>query len=66
MQNGIKLVLLPEENRLDAAELPDDVKEVLEVRFCSRVEEVLENALSSDIDENFIKNAYKPLFTSQI
>jgi len=33
MQSGIKLVLLPEENRLDAQDLPDDVKEALEIRF---------------------------------
>jgi len=66
MQNGIKTVLLPAENELDAEELPADVKEGLELRFCTRIEEVLGHALSKNIDENFIKNSYKPLFTSKL
>ena len=45
MQNRVKTVLLPEENQLDAEDLPDDVKEALNIKFCSRVEEVLDYAL---------------------
>jgi ATP-dependent Lon protease len=66
MQNGIKTVLLPSENRLDADELPDDVKTGLEIEFCSRIEEVLSHALEKEIDDEFIKNAYKPFFTSKL
>lgn len=66
MQNGIKMVLLPAENKLDAKELPDDVKEGLKITFCTRMEEVLSYALCEDIDEEFIKNSYKPIFTSKI
>lgn len=66
MQNGIKKVLLPSENRLDAEELPDDVKDSLEIVFCERVEEVLDHALEHQIDEEFLKNSFKPLFSSKL
>jgi len=66
MQNGVKIVLLPSENRLDAKELPDDVKSGLTIRFCSKIEEVLTFALEKTIDEDFIKNAFKPFFPSKL
>jgi len=66
MQNGIKLVLLPFDNRNDATELPEDVKSAIEIKFCSKIEEVLTEALEKDIDHEFIKNAFKPLFTSKM
>lgn len=62
MQNGVKTVLLPSENQLDAQELPDDVKEALTIKFCSKIEEVLSHALEKDVDDEFIKNSYKPFF----
>lgn len=66
MQNGIKTVLLPSENRLDAEELPDDVRDALSIVFCERVEEVLDHALEHEIDEEFLKNSFKPLFSSKL
>lgn len=42
---GIKTVLIPEENRKDLAEIPDNVKESLDVIPLQWIDEVLEHAL---------------------
>jgi ATP-dependent Lon protease len=45
LRGGIKTVLIPEENEKDLAELPDNVKEGLEIIPVKHVSEVLEIAL---------------------
>lgn len=45
LRGGIKKVLIPEENLKDLAEIPDNVKEGLEIISVSHVDQVLENAL---------------------
>ncbi|MBX7526418.1 endopeptidase La [Qipengyuania vesicularis] len=47
LRGGIKKVLIPEENVKDLAEIPDNVKEGLEIVPVSHVDEVLEHALTS-------------------
>jgi len=42
---GIKTVLIPEENRKDLADIPDNVKENLDVKPVRWIDEVLEEAL---------------------
>ena len=42
---GIKTVLIPEENRKDLAEIPDNVKENLDIKPVRWIDEVLEEAL---------------------
>jgi len=42
---GIKTVLIPEENRKDLAEIPDNVKESLDIRPVQWIDEVLDTAL---------------------
>ncbi|MCO1601045.1 endopeptidase La [Desulfosporosinus nitroreducens] len=42
---GIKVVLLPEENRKDLEDVPENVRKVMEFHFVSRIEEVLKLAL---------------------
>lgn len=42
---GIKVVLLPEENRKDLEEIPENVRKIMEFHFVSRIEEVLKLAL---------------------
>lgn len=42
---GIKIVLLPEKNRKDLEDIPDEIKKEIEIRFVSSMEEVLEIAL---------------------
>jgi ATP-dependent Lon protease len=45
---GIKWVILPEKNRKDLIEVPDEVKNELRFSFCGRMEEVLDLALGKD------------------
>jgi len=45
---GIRKVILPDKNRKDLTEVPEDVKGDLEFHFVSRVEEVLELTLGKD------------------
>ena len=45
LRGGIKKVLIPEENAKDLAEIPDNVKNGLEIVPVSRMDEVLEHAL---------------------
>jgi ATP-dependent Lon protease len=47
LRGGIKTVLIPEENVKDLAEIPDNVKEGLEIIPVSHVDQVLENALTA-------------------
>jgi len=45
---GIKRIILPEKNKKDLPEIPDEIKNDMEFFFCSRMEEVLEQALGGD------------------
>ena len=47
LRGGIKTVLIPEENEKDLAEIPENVKEGLEIIPVSHVDQVLEHALTS-------------------
>ena len=49
LRGGIKTVLIPEENRKDLAEIPDNVREGLEIIPVSHVDEVLARALLQPI-----------------
>jgi ATP-dependent Lon protease len=45
LRGGIKTVLIPEDNAKDLPEIPDNVKEGLEIIVVKHVSEVLEHAL---------------------
>ena len=45
LRGGIKKVLIPEDNAKDLADIPDSVKNNLEIVPVSRMEEVLKHAL---------------------
>ncbi|QOR38773.1 endopeptidase La [Billgrantia diversa] len=45
-RGGIKIVLIPEENRRDLKEVPDNIKDALDVRPVRWIDEVLESALA--------------------
>ena len=47
LRGGIKTVLIPEENEKDLEEIPDNVKECLQIIPVSHVSEVLKHALTS-------------------
>jgi ATP-dependent Lon protease len=46
-RGGIEIVLIPEENRKDLVEIPDNVKGKLDIRPVRWIDEVLEVALTS-------------------
>jgi ATP-dependent Lon protease len=46
MRGGLKKVLIPEENSKDLADIPNSVKNALEIVPVSRMEEVLAHALT--------------------
>lgn len=47
---GIKMILLPERNRGDAAQLPDEIQKKLKIHFVSHMDEVLDLALTRKPD----------------
>ncbi len=47
LRGGIKIVLIPQENEKDLAEIPDNVKEGLEIIAVTHVSDVLKHALIS-------------------
>ncbi|AZI37156.1 endopeptidase La [Caenibius tardaugens] len=49
LRGGIKTVLIPEENVKDLVEIPDNVKQGLEILPVSHVDEVLERALTEKL-----------------
>jgi len=50
LRGGIETVLIPEENRKDLAEIPDNVKEGLEIVTVGHVDEVLARALTEPLE----------------
>jgi ATP-dependent Lon protease len=45
---GIKRVILPSKNKKDLPDIPEDIRNDLEISFCSRMEEVLKIALGEE------------------
>ena len=45
---GIKRVILPEKNRKDLPDIPEEITKDIEINFCARMEEVLDIALGND------------------
>jgi ATP-dependent Lon protease len=50
LRGGISTVLIPEENRKDLAEIPDNIREGLEIVPVSHVDEVLARALTAPVE----------------
>ena len=65
-RNNLKNVILPEKNRKDIEEIPEDVSRDMNFFFVTRVEEVLELALEAQVDENFLKEDLIPFFRSKL
>ena len=45
---GIKRVILPSKNKKDVPDIPEEIRNELEIFFCSRMEEVLNIALGEE------------------
>ncbi|CAM5222580.1 Lon protease [Alishewanella longhuensis] len=62
-RGGIKRVLIPHDNIRDLKEIPDNVKDALEIKAVKWIDEVLELALQEPISRvtplNTVKNAAK-------
>ena len=50
LRGGIKTVLIPEENRKDLVEIPENIKQGLEIVPVSHVDEVLALALTAPVE----------------
>lgn len=50
LRGGIKTVMIPEDNAKDLAEIPDNVKNGLEIIPVSRMEDVLKTALTGKVE----------------
>ncbi|WP_110656247.1 endopeptidase La [Salinicola halimionae] len=51
-RGGIKTVLIPEENRRDLKEVPDNIKNALDIRSVKWIDDVLSTALMNPIDDD--------------
>ena len=49
MRAGVKTVLIPKENEKDLAEIPDNVRRVLEIIPSDSVDEILRHALVKEL-----------------
>jgi len=69
LRGGIKTVLIPKDNERDLVEMPDNIKEGLEIRPVQWIDEVLEVALTMQptprVDAEEVKDAPKPSKSSK-
>ena len=49
---GITKVILPEKNRKDLPDIPEEIQKDLEIHFCAKMSEVLEIALGEDLKKH--------------
>lgn len=47
---GLEMVILPEKSRRDLKEIPEEVKSSMDIRFVSRIEEVIRLAFGVDVE----------------
>jgi ATP-dependent Lon protease len=70
LRGGIKTVLIPKDNERDLVEMPDNIKEGLEIRPVQWIDEVLEVALTLQptprVDTEEVKAAPKASKTSKV
>ena len=51
-RGGIKIVLIPEENRRDLKEVPENIKNALDIRSVKWIDDVLSTALTNHVDDD--------------
>ncbi len=64
-RGGIKTVLIPEENERDLKEIPDNIKQELEIIPVKWVDEVLDVALTGNLEKNVASVIEKEAATQQ-
>ncbi|GGW66600.1 endopeptidase La [Vreelandella hamiltonii] len=66
-RGGIKIVLIPEENRRDLKEVPDNIKGALDIRPVRWIDDVLAVALAESVDDKAaLKAADKSFSTNAV
>lgn len=55
-RNGIRNVILPDQNKKDINDIPDDLKKDMNFHFGSNVEQYLEIALEKKVDQEFLRD----------
>ena len=55
-RNGIRVLILPEQNRRDISDIPDDLRAEMQFNFGSNVQQYLEIALEKKVDKEFLKD----------
>lgn len=64
LRSGVKTVLIPQENEKDLADVPQTVKDGLEIIPVSTVDEVLKHALTGPLTPVEWNEAEEPITTS--
>ena len=54
LRNNITNILLPKQNEKDVVDIPKDLRDQLNIRFCTHVSEYLEHALEKKVDKQFL------------
>lgn len=54
LRNNITNILLPKQNEKDIADIPKDLRDKLNIKFCTHISEYLEHALEKKVDRNFL------------
>lgn len=65
-RSGIKKVILPEDNKKDIEEIPDEVLDKLELIFVTHVDEVLPRALKASREKIFVRPAARDSFVASL
>ena len=65
-RNGIKHVILPDKNKKDIEDIPEDVRKQIKFHFATKVQDVLELALEKNVDEEFLREEMTPLFKPKL
>ena len=55
-RNGIRNVILPEQNKDDLNDLPDDLRSQLNIHLADTLQKYLELALEKDTDSEFLRD----------
>mmetsp|Transcript_14178 Transcript_14178/g.9951 ORF Transcript_14178/g.9951 Transcript_14178/m.9951 type:complete len:81 (+) Transcript_14178:1662-1904(+) len=61
-RNQIKNVILPIKNQKDVKDIPDDLRNEMNIHFASRIEDVLAIAIENYIDKEYINQEIMPIF----
>lgn len=54
-RNGIKNVILPMQNKDDIKDIPEDLREQMNIHFSDNIQRYLELALENSVDREFMK-----------